>query len=83
MTDRCVHLASDKAAAQERLAPRDKVGVKPMRVPRSRRSQWDLTFLQRKLGHAGLQVTSRFVHLSAEHVAAIERCVAPIDKIDI
>jgi site-specific recombinase XerD len=37
MTDRYVHLASDQAAIiQERVAPMDKLDVKPMRVPRSK-----------------------------------------------
>ena len=37
MTDRYVHLASDQAAIiQERVAPMDKLDVKPMRVPRGR-----------------------------------------------
>jgi hypothetical protein len=37
MTDRYVQLASDQAAAQERVAAMDKLDVKPMRVPKARR----------------------------------------------
>jgi len=36
MTDRCVHLASDQAAAQERVAPMDRLDIKPMRVAKAR-----------------------------------------------
>ena len=37
MTDRYVHLASDRAAIiQERVAPMDKLDVKPMLVPKAR-----------------------------------------------
>jgi hypothetical protein len=46
---------------------------------------------QRKLGHAGLEMTSRYVHLAAEQAAIIQERVAPmpegaglaVDKIDI
>ncbi len=43
----------------------------------------DVISLQRKLGHAGLEMTSRYVHLAAEQAATIEQRVAPMDKIDI
>ncbi len=37
MCTRYVHIASDQAAIiQERVAPMDKLDVKPMRVPKSR-----------------------------------------------
>jgi hypothetical protein len=37
MTDRYVHIASDQAAIiQERVAPMDKLDVKPMRAPKGR-----------------------------------------------
>jgi len=36
MTDRYVHLASDQAAAQERVAPMDKLDVKLMPVPKAK-----------------------------------------------
>ena len=39
--------------------------------------------LQRKLGHAGLGMTRRYVHLEAEQAATIEQRVAPMDKIDV
>ena len=43
----------------------------------------DVISLQRKLGHAGLEMTSRYVHLASDQAAAIEQRVAPVDKIDI
>jgi hypothetical protein len=43
----------------------------------------DVISLQRKLGHSGLEMTSRYVHLAVDQAAAIDQQVAPMDKIDI
>jgi site-specific recombinase XerD len=43
----------------------------------------DVLSLQRKLGHAGLEMTNRYVHLASDQLAAIQERVAPMDKIDI
>ena len=39
--------------------------------------------VQRKLGHAGVEMTSRYVHLAPEKAATIEQIVARTDKIDV
>lgn len=43
----------------------------------------DVLSLQRKLGHAGLEMTNRYVHLAADQLAVIQERVAPMDKIDV
>jgi len=43
----------------------------------------DVISLQRKLGHSGLDMTNRYVHLASEQMAAIQERVAPMDKLDI
>jgi site-specific recombinase XerD len=43
----------------------------------------DVISLQRKLGHSGLEMTNRYVHLAADQLAVIQERVAPMDKIDI
>ena len=43
----------------------------------------DVLSLQRKLGHSGLEMTNRYVHLASDQLAAIQERVAPMDKIDI
>ena len=35
------------------------------------------------LGHAGLEMTNRYVHFAAQELAAIQERVAPMDKLDI
>jgi site-specific recombinase XerD len=43
----------------------------------------DVISLQRKLGHAGLEMTNRYVHFAAQELAAIQERVSPMDKLDI
>jgi site-specific recombinase XerD len=43
----------------------------------------DVLSLQRKLGHAGLEMTNRYAHLASDQLAVIQERVAPMDKIDI
>ena len=43
----------------------------------------DVISLQRKLGHAGLEMTSRYVHFAAQELAAIQERVAPMDRLDV
>jgi hypothetical protein len=39
--------------------------------------------LQRKRGHAGLEMTNRYVHFASDQLAAIQDRVAPMDKLDL
>ena len=43
----------------------------------------DVISLQQKLGHAGLEMTNRYVHLAGRELAAIQERVAPMDRLDI
>lgn len=43
----------------------------------------DVISLQRKLGHAGLEMTNRYVHLASDQLAAIQERVSPMDKLDV
>jgi site-specific recombinase XerD len=43
----------------------------------------DAISLQQKLGHTTLTMTSRYVHLASEHLAAIRERVSPMDKMRI
>ena len=43
----------------------------------------DVLSLQRKLGHAGLEMTNRYVHLASDQLAAIQERVSPMDKIEV
>jgi site-specific recombinase XerD len=43
----------------------------------------DVISLQRRLGHAGLEMTNRYVHLASDQLAAIQERVTPMDKVKI
>ncbi len=43
----------------------------------------DVNSLQHRLGHSGLDMTSRYVHLASAQLAAIQERVAPMDKMEI
>ena len=43
----------------------------------------DAISLQQKLGHTTLAMTSRYVHLASQHLAAIRERVSPMDKVKI
>ena len=43
----------------------------------------DVISLQRKLGHSGLEMTNRYVHLASDQLATIQERVSPMDKIDV
>jgi site-specific recombinase XerD len=42
----------------------------------------DVISLQRKLGHSGLEMTTRSVHVAAQEMAAIQQRIALMDKLD-